>query len=31
MHIRNLKQALKVHRKIKINQKDWLKPYFDMN
>ena len=38
MHIRNLKQAMnhglilrKVHRVIKFNQKDWLKPYIDMN
>ena len=38
IHIRNLKQALthrlilkKVHRVIKYNQKDWLKPYIDMN
>ena len=38
IHIRNLKQALnhglilkKVHRKIKFNQKAWLKPYIDMN
>ena len=38
IHIRNLKQALnhglilkKVHRVIKFNKKDWLKPYIDMN
>ena len=38
IHIRNLKQALnhglimiKVHRVIKFNQKDWLKPDIDMN
>ena len=38
IHIRNLKQALnhglvlkKVHRVIKFNQNDWLKPYVDMN
>ena len=38
IHIRNLKQALnhglilkKVHRVIKFNQKDWLKPYIAMN
>ena len=38
MHIRVLKQALnnglvlrKVHRVIKFNQKDWLKPCTDMN
>ena len=38
MHIINLKQALnnglvlkKVHRVIKFNQNDWLKPYIDMN
>ena len=38
IHIRNLEQALnhglileKVHRVIKLNQKDWLKPYIDMN
>ena len=38
MHIRVLKQALnhglvlrKVHRIIQFNQKDWLKPYIDMN
>ena len=38
MHIRVLKQALnhglvlrKVHRVIQFNQKDWLKPYIDMN
>ena len=37
IHIRNLKQALnhglalkKMHRTIKFNQKDWLKPYVDM-
>ena len=38
IHIGNLKQALnprlilkKVHRVIKLNQKDWLKPYVDLN
>ena len=38
IHIRNLRQALnhglimiKVHRVIKFNQKDWLKPDIDMN
>ena len=38
IHIRVLKQALnhglvlrKVHRAIQFNQKDWLKPYIDMN
>ena len=38
IHIRNLKQALthglimiKVHRVIKFNKKDWLKPDIDMN
>ena len=38
IHIRNLKQAInhglilkKVHRVIKFNQKDWLKPYIAMN
>ena len=38
IHIRNLKQALihglilkRVHRVIKSDQKDWLKPYIDMN
>ena len=38
IHIRKLKQALnhgimlqKVHRKIKFNQKSWLKLYADMN
>ena len=38
IHIRNLKQALnhgfilkKVHRLIKFNLKDWLKPYIHMN
>ena len=38
MHIRVLKQALnhglvlrKVHKVIQFNQKDWLKPYIDMN
>ena len=38
MHIKVLKQALnhglvfkKVHRVIQLNQKDWLKPYIDMN
>ena len=38
MHITVLKQALnhrlvlkKVHRVIQFNQKDWLKPYIDMN
>ena len=38
MHIGVLKQALshglvfkKVHRVIQFNQKDWLKPYTDMN
>ena len=38
IHIRSLKQASnhglilkKVHRLIKFNQKDWLKPYINMN
>ena len=38
MHIKVLKQALnhglvlkKVHRIIQFNQKEWLKPYIDMN
>ena len=38
MHMRNLKQALNhglilknVHRVIKFNQEDWLKPYIDKN
>ena len=38
VHIRNLKQALNhglvlknIHRVIKFNQKDWLKPYIEMN
>ena len=38
IHIRVLKQVLhhglvlrKVHRVIQFNQKDWLKPYIDMN
>ena len=38
IHKGNLKLALnhglilkKVHRVIKFNQKDWLKPYIDMN
>ena len=38
MHIKVLKQAFnhelvlkKVHRVIQFNQKDWLKPYIDMN
>ena len=38
MHMRVLKQTLnhklvlrKVHRAIQFNQKDWLKPYIDMN
>ena len=38
IHIRALKQALnhglklkKVHRVIQFIQKDWLKPYIDMN
>ena len=38
IHIRNLKQTLnhgfilnKLHRVIEFNQKDWLKPYIDMN
>ena len=38
MHIKVLKQALnhglvlkKVHRVVQFNQKDWLKPYIDMN
>ena len=38
MHIKVLKQALshglvlkKVHKVIQFNQKDWLKPYLDMN
>ena len=31
IQITNLKKALKVHRKIKFNQQDWLRPYIDMN
>ena len=38
MHIKVLKQVLnhglvltKAHRVIQFNQKDWLKPYIDMN
>ena len=38
MHKRNLKQASyhglilkKIHRVIKLDQKDWLKHYIDMN
>ena len=38
MHIKILKQALnhglvfkKVHRVTQFNQKDWLKPYIDLN
>ena len=38
IHIRALKQALnnrlklkEVHRVINFQQKEWLKPYFDMN
>ena len=38
IHIKNLKQALnhelvlrRVHRVIKFNQNDWLKPYIYMN
>ena len=38
VHINALKQALnhglklkKIHRVIKFNQKEWLKPYIDMN
>ena len=38
IHMRNLKQALNnvlilknVHRVIKLNQKDWLKFYIEMN
>ena len=38
LHIRNFKKALnyelileKVHRAIKFNQKNWLKPYIFMN
>ena len=38
VHIRALKQALnhglilkKVHRVIQFNQKEWLKPYIEMN
>ena len=38
MHIKVLRKALnhrlvlkKVHRVIQFNQKDWLKPYIDMN
>ena len=38
IHIRNLKQVLnhilvfkKVHKVIKFNQSDWLKPYIDIN
>ena len=37
-HINSLKQALnhglklkKIHRVIEFNQKEWLKPYIDMN
>ena len=31
IQITNLKKALKVHRKIKFNQQDWLRPYIEMN
>ena len=38
IHVNSLKQALnlglklkKVHRVIEFNQKEWLKPYIDMN
>ena len=38
IHIRNLKQVLnhilvlkKVHKVIKFNQNDWLKPHIDIN
>ena len=38
MHIKSLKQALnhglkfkKIHSIIEFNQKEWLKPYIDMN
>ena len=38
VHIKGSKQALnhglilkKVHRVIQLNQKEWLKPYFNMN
>ena len=38
IHVNSLKQALnhglkfkKIHRIIEINQKEWLKPYIDMN
>ena len=38
IHVNSLKQALnhglklkKIHRVIEFNQKEWLKPYIDMN
>ena len=31
VHIRSLKQVLKVHRVIQLNQEAWLKEYIDMN
>ena len=38
IHVNSLKQALnhalklkKIHRVIELNQKEWLKPYIDMN
>ena len=30
IHIRNLKQTLKLHRIIKLSQESWLRPYIHM-